>query len=117
MKQQGASFSSVLQQLASDHFNRVIGLAEYRAKRRETLDQIDQYYNGNEPRRVEGSATVAKDSDATTVPNQHSLGTTMTFSVDEILGQQPNEKEVDLDDQAEKPLSSNSEDPNDKDTH
>lgn len=84
--QQGASFSSVIQKLSSDHFNRIIGQVEYRTKRREILDQIDQYYNGADIRQP--APDYAQNAGAPTVPNRESLGTTMTFSVDDILGKQ-----------------------------
>ena len=88
MSQQGASFSSVIQKLSSDHFNRILGQAEYRAKRREILDQIDQYYNGAQATPAQSTSQHSTGGAATTVPKKESLGTTMTFSVDEILGSQ-----------------------------
>ncbi|MFT5083867.1 MAG: hypothetical protein ACI9Y1_001918 [Lentisphaeria bacterium] len=45
---QNTSFSSMLQQLSNDHYNRVINLVYYREKRRVILDQIDTFYNGTE---------------------------------------------------------------------
>ncbi|VUD66108.1 hypothetical protein TDB9533_03506 [Thalassocella blandensis] len=89
--QQGASFSSVIQKLSSDYFNRMIGQAEYRAKRREILDQIDQYYNGAPVSQQPPPDYSQLSTAATTIPNKESLGTTMTFSVDEILGSQKKE--------------------------
>ena len=63
MNQNTTSFSSVLQQLCSDHFNRVITTEEYKIKRRKILDQIDVYYNGNHKVAVNMTANIAESSD------------------------------------------------------
>lgn len=93
MSQQGASFSSVLQQLCSDHYNRALSTAEYRARRREMLDQIDQHYNGVSAASQEDAHSA--DSDTRTVPNRGQFGTTMTFSSDDVRGSLPPEDEND----------------------
>ena len=40
------SFSEVLQQLSLDYYNHQIDKLFYRTRRREWLEQVDQYYNG-----------------------------------------------------------------------
>lgn len=51
----------MLQELSNSHYNHVISFQEFRAKRREILNQIDEYYNG-EPTEQGASDTVSEDT-------------------------------------------------------
>lgn len=42
----GKSFSAILQALSNDYFNHSISVDEYRARRRQILEQVDALFNG-----------------------------------------------------------------------
>ena len=94
------SFSSMLQQLANDHYNRLINLVDYRDKRRVILDQIDQFYNSvsreadlqnGSDSSITGQVTernneTNNDTEGATDKrdNPIGLGTTLTFSTEDF---------------------------------
>lgn len=71
---QDTSFSAMLQSLSNDHYNRVISMQEYRARRKKILDDIDRYFNGE----------VDDDTTQRNTTRKVSIGTTQTFSASEF---------------------------------
>ncbi len=65
---QGKSYSSMLQELSRDYYNHRISFEEYREKRRQILEYIDQQFNGRNAGEVIGSCGPLDSDDEATIP-------------------------------------------------
>ena len=80
----------MLQELSASHYNHVISFQEFRAKRREILNQIDTYYNGETQIQSEDKTVIAEEG----------FGSTLSFgSYESIRDEQErsNSNSIDLD--------------------
>ncbi len=72
------SFSAMLRDLSTDYYNHMVGFDEFRARRREILDQVDYHYNDQTS--IETETDASED-----ITQPKSVGHTMSFKIGEKL--------------------------------